>query len=183
MTCANCGAELREGAMFCGECGARVSQALQYSPAIAQPTVPLQPLVWSSTEVPPDPVPAAITFDDFEATILAPRRSTWSLSGPDGVAHPIRLPTVIGRAPQRLADRDDVEVLPLVDPTKSLSKSHALLELDGDGLTIRDLGSTNGILLVDETNREVMLPVDIRVPVVAGTRFELGDFVLIIDRG
>jgi pSer/pThr/pTyr-binding forkhead associated (FHA) protein len=123
-----------------------------------------------------------MTIDDFEATILAPRRRPWTITGPDGIAHPIRVPTVIGRAPQRPLDRSDAEVLPLADPTKSLSKSHAIVELDADGFAITDLGSTNGIVILDAAGHEVMLPVGVRVPVDAGTRLELGDFVLVVDR-
>ncbi|CAN5357891.1 hypothetical protein BH11ACT2_BH11ACT2_09020 [soil metagenome] len=175
MTCRSCGADLREGAMFCGECGARVASVVA---APAAPTVPIEPL--HRTRAPGVQLP--LTIDDFEATVLAPRRRGWVITGPDGVGHHIRVPTVIGRAPQRPDDRDDVQVLPLVDPGKSLSKSHAILEPDGDGLTIRDLGSTNGIVVVDASGNEVMLPTDTPIPVVAGTRFELGDFVLVVDR-
>jgi len=72
--------------------------------------------------------------------------SGWSVTLAGGLAAgqvvevPRSRPLVVGRAPQ--AD--------LVLPTASASWEHCTIELDGDGVRIRDAGSTNGTLIGGE---------------------------------
>lgn len=245
MNCVTCGAELRPGAMFCGECGARVVKLVtpvdpvppaaapaapvlveparsesaivdepdddhpfwmpQPTPAVArytaqqsQPTIALPGLPFELTQERPAPEPqrsiprfAPIDLDDddgepeadFDETIVAPRRLPWTITGPDGIPHQIRTATVIGRAPQRPGDRPTAALLALPDPTKSLSKSHAIFEPDGDSLLVIDVGSTNGVVIMEPDGSETVVPAGRRVPLGTGVNLELGDYTLVIGRG
>jgi hypothetical protein len=180
--------------MFCGECGRKVTQVVPL-PELVEPPAPEPTVAIEIPRVRPEPLPAFLEApevveqaeteleDDVERTILAPRRrAAWTLTGPDGVAHPIRAATMIGRAPQRPASRPELALLALVDETKSLSKSHAILEPDGESLTVEDIGSTNGILLIGPDGAETEFPVGRPVPVEPGAVLEFGDYVATFDR-
>jgi hypothetical protein len=253
MTCTSCGAALRPGSLFCGECGAQVDPSAVPAPpplvvpaartdppppppvpavrggtppppaappaapvalarwtppappapavpapepAAAQPTVPLRGLIDNlplglldrGAAPPPAPpaTPAAAPVaapdpeGDVEETVLAPRRTaTWRIVTPAGERHAIRGATVIGRAP---APREGATVLALADPSKSLSKSHALLDVVDDRLVIEDLGSTNGVIVHDGTV-ELDLPPGERTALAAGVTLELGEYTLGVERG
>ena len=43
----------------------------------------------------------------------------------------------------------------MVDDTKTVSKSHAVLRLVGDTWVIEDSGSTNGSIVLDESGAEI----------------------------
>jgi hypothetical protein len=132
-------------------------------------------------EAAPTASPAAsadVLEGDIDETVIAPRRAArWKIVTPTGDRHPIKVATVIGRAP--IAQRGAV-TLALIDPTKSLSKSHALLEVAPDGLAIEDLGSTNGIIVHDGTV-EIDLQRGQRLTLRPGMSLELGDYVLTIE--
>jgi len=208
MTCTSCGAALRPGAMFCGECGQKVT-VLASAPAAEASAAPLHTVPVSRLAAgvphsiavrPPPPVRvvadddldrtilAAPTVveeldDDVERTVLAVRRTpAFTLTGPDGIAHPIRSATVIGRAPTRPTHRPGIELLALVDVTKSLSKSHAVVEPDGDIFTIEDLNSTNGVVIVGDDGSETNLPTGRRTPIPPGTVLALGDYIVTVGR-
>jgi len=63
--------------------------------------------------------------------------------------------TLLGRGPAR-ADADPVEtgLVPLVDPTMGLSKTHAAVEIDARGIRITDRWSSNGTSVVDAAGIE-----------------------------
>lgn len=194
MTCAICGAALNPGAMFCGECGSKVTPGSVIPPVqpVAAPAAPIVPLVVAPTVAPvvtpvqPVVTPAPPVFeplnDDFDETVISPRAPILTITGPDGIPHVIRTATVIGRAPQRPADRPEVDVLALADVSKSLSKSHAIVLPHGDELVIEDVGSTNGVIIKHPDGRETVLPAHRPFPLAVGTVLELGDYVLTIGQ-
>ena len=83
----------------------------------------------------------------------------------------------IGRRPLRpLADDGNVRV-DVIDSTKSMSKRHALLEVNqGGGASIRDLDSTNGTYVVRDNGDLLRLPagVDFLLPT-SPMRMQFGD--------
>jgi outer membrane biosynthesis protein TonB len=148
------------------------------APAPAPETLPPPPPALPA----PAPATAAPPYEgDFDETVLAPRKViAWQLVTEDGERHPIRTPTVIGRAPRA---RPGADPLALADPGKSLSKSHALLTPQPDALLVEDLGSTNGTIVFESGEVQTELREGQRVRATAGARLELGEFVLSIDRG
>ena len=89
-------------------------------------------------------------------TVVVPKRARWGLELPDGdTIELVGDDVVVGRKPTPL---DGSTVLVVGDPTRTLSKSHARLRRDGEGWTIEDLGSTNGIAVLDGAGNVTPLP-------------------------
>ena len=61
---------------------------------------------------------------------------------------------IIGRAPTALDTQTDTQLIAVDEPTRTISKTLAMLERTGGGWTIRDLGSTNGVFIIDENGTE-----------------------------
>ena len=77
----------------------------------------------------------------------APARPVWRLVLPGGRVVPLTRAVLLGRNPTRGAHAGDAEPIALDDPTSTVSKTHALLVVEGDTLTVTDLHSTNGVVV------------------------------------
>jgi len=95
----------------------------------------------------------------FDETVVAPRRRpVWTLTPPAG--SPIALHStvlIVGRRPAADPAFPGAQLVDLVDETRTMSKTHARLELHDDLWTIVDLHSTNGVVLLDDDGGEVEL--------------------------
>jgi hypothetical protein len=81
---------------------------------------------------------------------------------------------LVGRAPVN-PDGGTHPLLPLPDLSRTVSKTHALLEWSGSVLWVTDLGSSNGTALVSpDGERQLLLP-GLRGAAAAGWAVELGD--------
>jgi len=101
----------------------------------------------------------------------------WRLALPDdGASVALDAAVLIGRNPAASADYPHATLLPVVDLTKSVSKTHALLEVDGGVLWVHDLDSTNGVYVVVGDDVTEVVP-GTRVAVPADADLELGEFV------
>lgn len=89
-------------------------------------------------------VAGAVEIDAARMLDAAPRTRGFALRMIKGVPpnglYPLKAKTTVGRS----ADRD----VALADP--SVSRSHAIIEIDERGLAVHDLGSTNGTFVNDE---------------------------------
>jgi len=83
---------------------------------------------------------------------------------------------VLGRDPVAGPATPRARLVPVVDPARSVSKTHVLVEPTGDGVRITDLHSTNGVraLLPGHETRELVPGVPTSIPV--GATVHLGDF-------
>lgn len=99
---------------------------------------------------------------DLDSTVVAPRRNrpAWVLELPDGTEFSLESDVVIGRKPEPI---EGSATLPIPDRTRTLSKSHVRLTRDGDRWLVEDLGSTNGLVLLNEDGSESELPQGVRV--------------------
>ena len=70
--------------------------------------------------------------------------------------------------------------MPVSDETRTISKTHARLELHGGTWFVVDLDSTNGVVVVTEDGTEVDVAPGVREPLVE--RFFLGDAELRIAK-
>jgi hypothetical protein len=150
--------------------------ALPAPPAPAALPAPPAP----SAVVPPHaPPPAGPEPVDVGATrAAAPRRTlTWSLVFPDGTSHPVSTSVVIGRAPDHTA-HGAAAGLSVGAGEKSVSKSHALLEMNHAGLRVRDLGSVNGVVVVHLDGTEAEASSTVFVDLKDGDELELGEVVI-----
>ena len=147
-------------------------------PAI--PTVPTAPIapaaaaepigdgrIFAPTPAPagPAPAPAATLVMDTgqRIALVAPR-------------------TLLGRAPVAVAPWEEADTVPVTDPDRSISKTHLAVLLDGDRLSVRELGSTNGSAVVgaDGARTTLLMGQDVVVP--DGARIELGDRSFTVER-
>ena len=107
-------------------------------------------------------------------------RPVWRLHLTGERSIPVTRTLLVGRNPSRSAyagDAPDTDLIALDDPTSTVSKTHAALIADGDGLTITDLHSTNGVV-VGGVRAEPGRP----VPIDDGTDLLLGDLRLRVER-
>ena len=129
------------------------------------------PPVLSEPPAPPLTRRAPTGAEDLDRTTVVHRapRAVALLVLPDGEALPLHRDNVVGRRPEAASGMHAV-VIP--DPTRTLSKTHARLSLDGDAWVVEDLDSTNGVVLLHDDGREQVL--DARQPVIATPRLLLG---------
>ncbi|MEO8527517.1 MAG: FHA domain-containing protein [Pseudolysinimonas sp.] len=135
--------------------------------------------------MPPGPEVAVAPDDDEDRTVLAPPRvpqSTWVLVTPSGTRERITGTVVVGRQPAKTAFKGSTATLKLADPDGQISKSHAVFEVDAQGLWVRDLESTNGVVVIAPNGEETTVTGDVRVAVTKGAEVELGGFVVTIDQ-
>jgi len=118
---------------------------------------------------------------DERTAVAARRLGVWRLLMPDGLV--LALPgdtVVLGRAPVIPAAAPDARPLVVRDGTRTVSKTHALLRHGSEGWTITDLGSTNGILVVDASGGQTEAPAGVPVRLPPSGVFYLGDAKLVL---
>ena|GEM_PF-1789480 len=127
----------------------------------------------------PEPDAAAAVDAPAEETRVAPPRR-WALELPDGTRVSLDAPMLIGRDPASIPDRPVASLLPVADPGKTVSKTHALLEPDAEGVRVRDLHSTNGIAIDTPAGRQLVVPGSEGVAP-PGSTVMLGSFAIRIE--
>jgi hypothetical protein len=129
-------------------------------------------------------VEASAVFDEpDDRTVLASRlRPSWTLVSPGERELALNGSEVLlGRQPAADPDHPGAQLLAVPDPTRTVSKRHALLRLvDGEWL-VRDLRSTNGVTLVALDGVERTVAPGAEEPLTA--RFFLGDAEFALRQG
>jgi len=128
----------------------------------------------------PEPVSAA------EVTQVPPPQAVgpqWRLLMPHGDA-PVVLAgaLVIGRSPVTIPEYSQAQLVKASDPSRSVSKTHALLGIDATGLWVADLGSTNGTFVITPTGGDVKVQPGAPVYVPSGSDIELGQYVIQVEQ-
>jgi hypothetical protein len=134
---------------------------------------------------PNEPEPAAPS-DVAEETVVAPVASpatrSWVLELPDGTRCALAGALLLGRNPAGIADRPDAGLLAVVDPGKTVSKTHALLAPDAGGVRVRDLHSTNGVA-IDAAGERRLLSAGGEAVAPPGSTILLGSFAVGVAAG
>jgi hypothetical protein len=118
--------------------------------------------------------------DEYAATVVVDRRPllVWSLVFDSGKSFAITADRVaLGRNPA--SDDPDAQLLSLPDSTRTLSKTHATIQLVDGEWTVTDLNSTNGVVVVGDDDAETLLAPG-RSSLVPG-RFILGKVGMRVD--
>ncbi len=97
---------------------------------------------------------------------------------PDDTVEVIVGSVIIGRATMPMSEWPDARLLTIDDPTRSMSKNHAVFVETHGTLVVQDLQSTNGILVTRADGHEVDLGPWEQVTLDDGSRVELGDMVI-----
>jgi len=173
----------------------RVVPAAPEPPAVADLVADAEPV--AVAEPASQPVAFAEPAAVAEETQLAPQRSipvtnapaapvgpTWRLVMPHGDA-PVEVAgaVVIGRGPVTIPEYSTAQLVTASDPSKSVSKTHALLGIDAKGLWVADLGSTNGTFVITPTGGDVRVQPGAPVYVPPGSDVELGQYVITVELG
>ncbi len=74
-----------------------------------------------------------------------------------GARVPVTGLLLIGRAPTSAGGDPTAVLVTVPDPDSSVSRTHLAVGRDGRGLWVRDLGSTNRTIVVDDAGRQTML--------------------------
>ena len=123
-------------------------------------------------------------FDaDPEMTMIASRRGKtkfWTLDLPDGSVEVIVGSVIVGRAASPVPGRVGARLLSIDDPTRSVSKNHAIFTDESGVLLVEDLGSMNGIVVTRADGHETELSPGIRLRLDHGSTVELGDLLLTV---
>lgn len=131
--------------------------------------------------VPPIAAPAAPPIVAPAATIVA--APLWRLRIP-GIADAVEIAdaVVLGRNPAPPVGLTAVAVA-IHDPAKTVSKTHALLQVAGDQLLVRDLDSTNGVWIRTDSAASRRVGPGEPAVVPSGAHLELGEFVVRVEFG
>ncbi len=70
----------------------------------------------------------------------------------------------------------------LTDPDGLMSKSHAVFEVVSGDLFVRDLGSTNGVVIIGSDDSETKVSSE-RAKVLSGDEVELGSYAITVRQG
>ncbi|MCU1413964.1 MAG: hypothetical protein JWN80_1304 [Microbacteriaceae bacterium] len=141
------------------------------------PTTPPMPAAAAPVVDPPSAQPVA-------AEPVAPKHSApgWRLEVPGSGSIVVDSSVFVGRNPVAAPGFADGAVLAVVDPDKSLSKTHALFEADGADLWVTDLHSTNGIVVTLRDGSETLLEAGVRTAVPDGASVSLGSLAITVTR-
>lgn len=105
------------------------------------------------------PVQVDSADDEDRTVVVSRKKAPWILTGPDGRATVLSKPLVIvGRKPVADVAFPDAQLVSVADATRTMSKNHARLRESDDGWWITDLGSTNGVVVVVDTNENPVIP-------------------------
>jgi len=114
--------------------------------------------------------------DDLDQTVIARRgkRHAWQLVPASGASIPLTADVVIlGRRPSADPNFPRAQLVPVSEDARTVSKTHARIELRGERWLITDLDSTNGVLLRTLMGEEIEIAPGTELEV--GERFFLGD--------
>ncbi len=111
--------------------------------------------------------------------VSAPKRRPVAgvLHPSSGEPVPVDRPVVIGRAPSasRVSGDQLPRLLTVPSPSHDISRTHVQVAPDGDRLTVTDLHSTNGTILVGPDGGRRELSAGETVPLPVGSVIDLGD--------
>ncbi|NLF05140.1 MAG: FHA domain-containing protein [Actinomycetales bacterium] len=147
-----------------------------------------EPTPASTSQPAPAPQPAqeAEPADDVDQTRLAgpEERGPVVLVLPGGERLTVEGRGVLGRNPAaRVGEEGEVtHLVPVADPTRSVSKTHLAFGLDTVGLWIEDLHSTNGTAVVSQDGTRTPLTAGLAVHVSPGDVVVVGDVDVAVTR-
>jgi hypothetical protein len=145
-------------------------------PGIADPPSALgQPM---AAVVPPTPE----SMDETRVSVRRRAGVHWRLVLPDGRHVEVSGALLVGRDPSANKKWPDATLLTIDDDAHSVSKTHAVFEIDVEGLWVTDLNSTNGVVITQPDGAELDLDPNVRESIQPGADVELGDYIVQIEK-
>jgi len=128
------------------------------------------------------PAPIVVPVAPARAPAEPARPAGWRLDLGPGLDMIIADAAFVGRNPAATAGFAGARLVPVTDPAKSVSKTHALFEVHENVLYVRDLDSTNGTFVTPVDAPEIRVEPGSRIAVLSGSTVELGDFPITVTR-
>jgi FHA domain len=153
----------------------RVLPGFTPPPGIAPTLTAVPPSTLIPQRTPPVPEPV-------ETPAARPPHGAWRLRGPGSLEVLLLRPVVLGRDPAPDAARPDAAPIPLQDPARSVSKTHALIEVVDDRVMVTDLHSTNGTRLLSTEGETRELEAGRPTDASSEATVLLGEFAVRLDR-
>lgn len=132
----------------------------------------------ASVPAPTAPAPAAVA-----ASVPAAGGTEWVLEFDDGARVVAAASGLLGRGPAAAPGESADQLVPLVDESMRLSKTHAGYGIDANGFWLCDRGSRNGVVVTLPDGATRSLPPGVRTPVPADARVTLGGRSFRVTRG
>jgi hypothetical protein len=130
--------------------------------------------VLPASVLPAAPQPAEHDAPSEDTIIVGRRNLAWLFETASGQRVPLTgRAVVLGRNPLAPAELPDAQLVTVRDAGRTISKTHASVELGDAGWMITDLNSTNGVYLIGPDGNEIELEPGDTVPVSA--HFVLGE--------
>jgi len=134
-----------------------------------------------------DPISPALAPFRFPPSAIAHRPAhlmapTVTVALDSGIRLNLASSLVIGRNPVAADAGTASQIFQWTDLSRTMSKSHAHLEWDGQQAWATDLGSTNGSAIHDESGEHPLVPFS-RTPLPTGVVLSLGDRTLVVEAG
>jgi uncharacterized RDD family membrane protein YckC len=150
-------------------------------------SVPVEAGAWMPPELVPGPGPgspgtasAAVALVAASAPSSEPQRSAQDaapaavLVFDDGTRVPASGRVLLGRSPAPAPGEASAQLVPLVDESMRISKTHAAFGIDDTGCWVADRSSKNGTVLHAPDGSSHRLDPGVRTPVATGARVVLG---------
>ncbi|WP_353814370.1 FHA domain-containing protein [Agromyces sp. SYSU T00266] len=131
---------------------------------------------------PADPDAAAASAASRAAQTAPPAPGPWHLRSADGIEFTVPDRVVAGRDPKPPAWLQGATVVAIPDHTRSMSKTHALLEVRDERLLVTDLDSTNGVRVWPEGSDPTDLESGVPAEVPPDAVLLLGDVAFLVER-
>ncbi|GAA1832931.1 FHA domain-containing protein [Agromyces salentinus] len=160
-------------------------RTVQAAPIRQLPSFTPLPTAPPSTTSPPPAPPAELTMPPAFRSPPPPvpaAAPTFDLIGADGVAIAISGTYVLGRNPVADHAHADARPIAVADPTKTVSKTHALIEVREGRVIVTDLHSTNGVAVQAGGGEVTVLDAGAPAEVEPGSVLRLGDLALTLRR-
>lgn len=148
------------------------------------PAAPITAVPGMAPPAPPVP-PAPPAAADLDSTLLsaAAVASGWVIALADGRSIPVSgAPVYLGRSPIAAPEHPNAVLVPIDDPAKSMSKTHARIAVSGVALEVTDLHSTNGTRIEAQGAPAIAVSPAVAHFVPAGSSIVLGDYVVTVRR-
>ena len=149
-------------------------------PGPEQPAAPASPAPLENEPTAQQPVPAASMA--IAAHDPRPLDQDWKVVLDDGREIEVTGLVLLGRNPQPRAGEEDAQLIKVADDSRTVSKSHLAIGVDGNGMYVMDRNSTNGSSVTTSDGATRKCPPGDIVPVQPGTVVSFGDHWLEVSR-
>lgn len=149
-------------------------------PMPAEPE-PAQAAVHEPEVETPEQQPVAAAAMEFDSD-RRPLDEGWVAVLDDGRHIEVHGLILLGRNPQPRAGEEDAQLIKVADETRTVSKSHLALNVDGNGMYVMDRGSTNGSTVTLQDGEAQPCPPGDLISVHPGAVVSFGDHWLEVRR-